>query len=245
MKWSSFTPANLREKGRQLHRRWLASRYALPAVELADLAPPDTPVAPPILDHICMPPHYYRQDHDDFTPLMKLARARQPKIIVELGTAHGNTTANLCRHCPGARVFTVNAPVEEMTGAITTFGLRREEIGSVYRQHGFAAQVTQIYANTLRLDLAPHLHGQPVDLGIVDACHDTEYVLNDFQKLRPHLAPQGLILLHDTHPSMEDHLMGSYVACLKLRQQGFDVRWLRDTWWAVWQPSWPAPVRRS
>lgn len=241
MKWSSFTPANLKEKCRQAHRHWLAWRYALPTVDLSELVPVQTAIAPPLLDHICMPPYYYCHDHDDFTPLMQIARARQPAIIVELGTAHGNTTANLCRNCPAARIFTVNAPIEEMTGAITTFGLTRDEIGVVYRNNGFAHQVTQIYANTLHLDLAPHLQNRLVDIGIVDACHDTEYVLNDFHKLRPHIAPNGILLLHDTHPSMQDHLLGSYVACLLLRRQGFDVRWLRNTWWAVWQPHWPSP----
>jgi predicted O-methyltransferase YrrM len=238
MKWSSFTPANLREKWRQVRIRQLARKHSLPEVDLGTLIAPDIVIQPPILDQACMPPHYYKADHDDFTPLMKLARALDPKVVVELGTAHGNTTANLCLNCPGAQVFTVNAPVELMTGDRTTFGLKRDEIGAVYRQHGFGNRVTQIFANTLDLDLAPHLQGRRIDLGIVDACHDTDYVINDFFKLLPHLSTNALVLLHDTHPSMDDHLRGSYVACMKLRRQGHDVRHLRDTWWGVWRQTW-------
>jgi hypothetical protein len=33
---------------------------------------------------------------------------------------------------------------------------------------------------------------------------------------------------------MRAHLGGSYIACMKLRRQGFDIRHLTGTWWAVW-----------
>jgi hypothetical protein len=242
MKLTSFTVANLREKWLQLRIKQLRQRHALPEVELGALLGRAVEIAPPILEQACMPPHYWKTDHDDFTPLMKLARALAPKVIVELGTAYGNTTANLCQNCPGARVFTVNAPLDLMTGVVTTFKLTREDIGSVYRQHGYGERVTQIFANTLDLDLAPHLRGEKIGLGIVDACHDIEYVINDFLKLLPHMAPGGIMLLHDTHPSMEDHLRGSYVAGMKLREQGHDIRHLRDTWWGIWRPDWQASL---
>ncbi len=156
--------------------------------------------------------------------------------MLELGTAHGNTTANICRQCPGATVYTVNALPEQISGDIITFALTKDEIGRAFRRHGFGDRVTQIYANTLHLDLSPYLQPRTVDFAIVDACHDTPFVVNDFHKVEPYMKPGGLVLLHDTHPSMEEHLVGSYRACMLLRKQGYDIRHLEGTWWGVWQP---------
>jgi hypothetical protein len=86
----------------------------------------------------------------------------------------------------------------------------------------------------MQLDLAPYLAHSSVDLAIVDACHDCEYVINDFLKVVPYIRPGGMVLLHDTHPSLSLHLWGSYRACMVLRQRGFDICHIKDTWWGVW-----------
>lgn len=214
--------------------RLLSSLCALPVNGLESLTNPQVSVKPPIMDDIALPPYFGNDDHDDYTPLMKLAQGRQPKIILELGTAHGNTVANLCRHCPGAKIYTVNAPADEMTGDVITFSLGSEEIGRVYRAHGYGERVTQIFQNTLELDLTRWLPAGSVDLAIIDACHDVRYVLNDFRKVRPYMATGGLVLFHDTHPSLAKHTVSSYLATLLLRLRGYDVRHIRDTWWGFW-----------
>lgn len=222
----------------QLQKLWLLYhrvRYALPTVTLAEVAPNDLPLRAPILQDICMPPYFGATDHDDFTPLMKIARSLQPRLIVELGTAHGNTVANLCNQVDSCRVYTVNAPVEMQTGDAITFQLTRDEIGRAYRQSGFGDRVVQIFENTLDLDLSRYMADACVDLAIVDACHDTPYVVNDFLKVKPFVREGGVVLLHDTHPSVAGHLGGSYTACLLLRKKGFDVRHLENTWWAIWE----------
>jgi len=216
-------------------RRVLRSFHALPTIELAEIARDEVQLEPLILDDICLPPHHDPPDHDDATPVLKIARSRQPRVILEFGTAYGNLTANLCRQCPQARVYTVNAPVEEQTGVLTSFDLTKEQIGRVYRAHGFAPRVVQIYADTMRMDLSPHFPKPVVELAIIDACHDTEYVINDFRKVQPFVIPGGLVLFHDTFPSLyTSHLDGSYRACLELRRQGHDIRHLKNTWWGVW-----------
>jgi predicted O-methyltransferase YrrM len=223
----------LRRRLTQLNQRVWKARYGLPEVTLESLNP--APAAePPIMDNICMPPYFGPKDHDDYLPLMRIARGLNPRTIVELGTAHGNTVANLCRNCPGAHIVTVNAPMEEQTGKITTFDLTRERIGVVYRRHGFERRVTQIFANTLHMDLAPYVGSGRVDLAIVDACHDAPYVVNDFHKVIPFVRPGGVVLLHDTHPSMHKHLAGSYQGCMQLRREGYDIRHIEHTWWGVW-----------
>jgi hypothetical protein len=219
-------------------RRFMWRNDLLPEIDYEELTgqPPVSLIDDAIRDGFCMPPLYLPEmaSHDDFSPLMGVVLARHPNIVLELGTAQGNTVANICRLLPEAHVFTVNAPVEEQTGVITTFELSRDEIGCVYRAYGYGDRVTQIFANTLHMDLSQYLVSSSVDLAIVDACHDTEYVLNDFGKIVSYVKPGGGVMFHDTHPSMEGHLLGSYRACVLLRRRGYDIRHLQNTWWAVW-----------
>lgn len=205
----------------------------LPELEI-DLKAKSVEILPAILDDICLPPYHAPDDHDDFLPLMHIARLLRPRLVVELGTAHGNTVANICQQCPDATVYTVNALAQQQTGEIVTYSLTQGEVGRVYRANGFEDRVVQIFENTLYLDLSKYLKRRRVDLAIIDACHDRDYVINDFLKVRPFVRPEGVVLFHDTHPSMEGHLAGSYVACMKLRRRGYDIRYVRNTWWAIW-----------
>jgi predicted O-methyltransferase YrrM len=223
---------------------WLLTRYRLPTVHLEDLVGMRVTSVDPILDDVCMPP-YFGAEHDDFTPLVTIARWLRPRLVLELGTAHGNTVANLCREIDDCRVYTVDAPAEMQSGVLTTYKLKVEEIGRVYRDRGYGSRVVQILRNTLELDLSEYLQPTSVDLAIIDACHDTAYVLNDFSKVEPYVRPGGVVLFHDTHPSMSAHLGGSYRACLFLRRKGFDVRHIANTWWAFWSRGSAAPLEQD
>jgi predicted O-methyltransferase YrrM len=229
---------------RRSWRRLVSPLRRLPAVELEALVPQAVEIEPPIMKDICLPPYHKFDDHDDYTPLMKIVKALQPSVVLELGTAHGNATANICRQSPRTKIYTVNAPVEQQTGELTTYDLTVDEIGRVYREHGFSERVVQIFANTLHLDLSKYFKEPVVELAIIDACHDTEYVINDFRKVKPYVKPGGIVLFHDTSQSLTpSHLDGSYRACLKLRREGHDIRQLENTWWAVWvnEPGQAAP----
>lgn len=213
----------------------LKLRYKLPMVDITDLVQGNYQIPSPILEDVCLPPYFIgTHDHDDFHPMMKIILAVNPKILVELGTAHGNTVANICQACPESKVYTVNAPAVEQTGKIVTYSLQPTEIGRVYQKYGYTSQVTQILKNTLELDLSEYLPLGSVDLAIIDACHDTDYVVNDFFKVLPFMSTKGVILLHDTHPSMKGHLIGSYVACMQLRKKGYKIRYVSGTWWGIW-----------
>lgn len=227
----------------RLIRRFLA----LPPIEIDDLAPPLEGGERDrfIQDHVNMPP---RPDcglfHDDLGTLIRILRAIRPSRILELGTGRGNATANLCLFSE-AQVFTVNALEEQISGKTVTFILSRKEIGQVYRDYGYENRVTQIYCDTLDFRPLDYVESGSVDLAVIDACHDTDYVMNDFRILLPTLSEGALVLFHDTHPSREDHLEQSYDACVRLRVQGFDVRYIRDTWWGIWRNGeflWHHPV---
>lgn len=206
----------------------------LPPVSFEELLAGYSVSLPPlIVEHCCLPPYQGPIDHNDMTPLLQITAVSRPAVILELGTAYGNTVANLA-NVSNARIFTVNALPEQISGDLITFALRQEDIGSVYRERHLQDRVTQIYENTLSLDLSRYLIGPVVDLAIIDACHDTEFVMSDFLVVAPFIREGGIVLLHDTHPSMRGHLAGSYIACMQLRRQGFDVRHISGTWWGIW-----------
>jgi predicted O-methyltransferase YrrM len=233
---ASVAKRKMRTVGRRLKWRVLSELFKLPAIRLDSVASaPRLEVCEPIVDDLCMPPIPGGPGHDDLGAVLRIARSCRPQLICEIGTAHGNLTANLLRNCPGAKMVTVNAPAELQSGNSVTYTLTPSEIGRVYRRYGYDKRVLQLLVNSLDLDLGQHVEPCSIDLAIVDGCHDTEFVLNDFGKLRPYVRPDGVVLFHDTNPSQEGHLAGSYRACLLLRKDGFDVKWIRNTWWGYWQ----------
>lgn len=217
------------------HLRW--APYKLPSITYLDVTGNATidAIRNPEMRDICMPPYVGDPTFRDFDALIGIAMKLQPRLVIELGTAYGNTVANLCRFVADLHVVTVNAPAREQSGALTTFELTADEIGRVYRSCGCSDRVTQVLANTLTMDLSGYVADASCGLAIIDACHDTEYVLNDFHKIRSFSSEGGYILFHDTHPSMRGHLRGSYMACMRLRKQGFDVRHLVGTSWGIWR----------
>jgi len=239
---TSLIPTRLRKilaRGKRWTRgipgRFEAWRYGLPEIE------PDflfrnrpRPHFKPITDDCYMPP-YRGSSHNDLEFLLTLGHQLDPAIVLELGTAYGNTVANLCLACTTARILTVNALPEQISGEHVTEVLAQEDIGRVYRDAGFAERVTQIFANTLDLALDEYSEPNSIDMAIIDACHDTDFVIHDFELVAPFVRPDGFVLLHDTHPSMERHLGSSYRACMALRREGYDIRHVRGTWWAVWK----------
>lgn len=236
VKWRAEALSESFQLGKDKFRKDMFVRMwgGLPSVAIDDIAPPLKEPLEIIHDHICLPPYYVTSSHDDFSPLMRIVKHYRPKVIFEVGTAHGNTVANLCQNSD-AKIVTVNALPEQMSGHLTTFTLNKSEIGCVYKSHGFENRVTQIFENTLNLDVKKYFATPSVDLAIIDGCHDKYFVINDFKRILPALTPEAIVLFHDTHPSMADHLAGSYKACVKLRHAGFDVNHLKDTWWALWK----------
>jgi predicted O-methyltransferase YrrM len=227
-------------RSQRAKRTMMKRLFELPAFSLEEKFGPKLEGIRPIPEWCCMPPYLGPKSHDDFEPLMRIVRKLRPSVVIELGTAYGNTVANICREAPDARIYTVNALPDEQSGDLVTCELSKDEIGSVFRKSGYGGRVTQIYENTLHLNLSQYMGGDKADLAIVDACHDTDYVMNDFYKVKPFVRPGGIVLFHDTHPSMEGHLEGSYMACMKLRARGYDILHIPDTWWGIWQ----APERK-
>ena len=122
-----------------------------------------------------------------------------PRILLEIGTSHGKTTALMALNAPNGTVYTVNIPPEEIAegGKNVTFAPSREDIG---RYHRFRRcdNVRQILANTARWE--PDFG--PIDVVFIDGCHDAEFVYNDTRKVLKQCRPGSIVMWHDFNPNL-------------------------------------------
>ena len=200
---------------------------------MEDLGIPQKDFAPIFFEEICIPPYRGEETLNDYSVLFSILDFSKPKEILELGTGYGNITANICASLD-SQVFTLNALPEQISGRETTYTLTSDEIGQVYKAHGCSERIVQLFADTKKMELKKYLPVRGMDFAIVDACHDADYVMNDFLKIQPFMAPASIVLLHDTHPSMRNHYIDSYIACMYLRKLGHNIKFVKNTSWAIW-----------
>lgn len=227
--------------------RFFWQNFRLPEVGIQELGIDFKSYSPKYLEHICLPPYYGEKEFDDYSVIMSVIASRRPSLILELGTAHGNTVANICNLCD-AQVYTLNALPDQISGNKITFTLDKDEIGIIYREKGYSDRVIQIFENTLNIDFRHYLKKKSVDFVFIDACHDSDFVVNDFLKIRPLLTDSAIVLFHDTNPQIEKHYIDSYVGCMYLRKMGYNVKQLDNTSLGIWSASKPKsflPMRMS
>jgi predicted O-methyltransferase YrrM len=121
------------------------------------------------------------------------------KILLEIGTGRGLTTALMAENAPHATVHTVNIPPDEIVegGRFTTFAPSLDEIGSYVRERQLS-NVAQIFANTAQWE--PDFG--PLDVAFIDGCHDADFVYHDTRKVLAHCREGAVILWHDFHPGL-------------------------------------------
>jgi predicted O-methyltransferase YrrM len=224
----------------QDYRWWFFYNYfTLPSISLDQIIGDNSLIDPPIKENLCLPPFEGPISINDIGPLLAITKQINPKNILELGTAYGSTVSNLCLVCEGY-IYTVNALPEQIEGKNITFRLDKSEIGYIYRKYGFENRVQQIYENTKKLNVSSGIPIGVINLAIIDACHDIDFVINDFLVIQPFLNNKSIIFLHDVHPSMQGHLKDSYLACMYLRRMGYNLKYLSNTWWGIWQSENPS-----
>ncbi|HEX7010990.1 MAG TPA: class I SAM-dependent methyltransferase, partial [Phycisphaeraceae bacterium] len=171
-----------------------------------------------------------------------------PGTILEIGTAHGQTTALMSRNAPQATIYTVNIPPEEIAagGQAVTFAPSRQEIGQAYREAG-CVNVQQILANTAHWE--PDFG--PIDVAFIDGCHDAEFVYNDTRKVLARCRPGSLILWHDFAPALAHNFDWIHQVCLgveRLYREGWlvdRILHLRDSWVGLYRVPGQAVARSA
>lgn len=129
-------------------------------------------------------PKEYRQM--EYVPLMiELVKLLKPNTYVELGTKRGHTISQI-------------APLVK-----TAIGVDSVPMKSTA---GFT------FVNMTTLEYAATLEGRKpfIDMLFIDADHEWNALNADFNAFNPFVKPNGIILMHDTHPIMPELAVEGY-----------------------------------
>lgn len=130
--------------------------------------------------------------------LLALIALRKPRRMFEIGTYDGSTTRRLAAAAPAAHVWTLDLS-PELAGASTEAGTRDHAaaglVGRAFHGTPEATRITQIFSDS-RLFEPRELAGT-MDLVIVDAGHELEFVRADTRTALTLRSPIGVIAWDD------------------------------------------------
>jgi cephalosporin hydroxylase len=144
------------------------------------------------------------QKPSELEALIGLMRQRQPRTVVEIGTAHGGTLFALCQAAAvRATVVSIDLP-----GGLFGGGYSKDE---ARRFKAFARPGQRLW--TLRRDskspwtlrrLRWLLRGRSIEFLMIDGDHTYEAVRRDWELYEPLVSNDGLIAFHDIveHPHL-------------------------------------------
>ena len=143
------------------------------------------------------------QNLQEIGGLYALVAARQPRVVVEIGTAQGGTLYLWSRAAAaGATLISIDMPGE--MGSVRPVNRR------IYRRFGRQRGVT---VHTIDADShGPQAHarlqsllaGRPIDFLFIDGDHSYAGVKADYEGYQRYLAPDALVALHDIKVSSPD-----------------------------------------
>jgi predicted O-methyltransferase YrrM len=165
------------------------------SLEVSDLPAPGTPV-----QMLLIAPGYGGMSAQDLYALLRVVLWVKPKVIFEIGTFQGVTTAHMAVNSE-AQIYTLDLPQDAATDlkgyapSDAALVQARGQIGSFYRQFNSDGRIHQLFGDSRTFDYAPYYGA--VDLVLVDACHLYDYVLSDSRHASRLLGPRGAIVWHD------------------------------------------------
>jgi hypothetical protein len=131
-----------------------------------------------------------------------LCRAIQPKLVFEIGTLTGYTTAHFALNAPeDCKVVTLDLPPGAdpvlRTGGTDSIhiGLNKERKRYLWEGSRAAGKIQSLFGDSARFDYSPY-HGR-VDLFFIDGAHSYEYVRADTLNALKCCHPGSVIAWHD------------------------------------------------
>jgi predicted O-methyltransferase YrrM len=163
--------------------------------EVSDLPAPETPI-----QMLSIAPGYGGMPAQDLYALLRIVLWIKPKVIFEMGTFQGVTTAHMALNSD-AQIYTLDLPQDVATDlngyTLSDAALLqvRDQIGRFYRQFNHDGRIHQLFGDSRTFDYAAY-YGS-TELVLVDACHLYDYVLSDSRHAARLLGPRGVIVWHD------------------------------------------------
>ena len=190
-------------------------RLDLPLAEPEKLSPTHGSVIIPVLY-----PLFAGEDAPliDLVFLLNLARGRNARRILEVGTYRARTTYALHLNCPGATI--VSYDIQALPSDYRTKLLSSEEV---------SLRVTpfQNGAGTLRNE-------ERFDLIFVDGSHRLEDVVEDTRLALRLVAPKGIVVWHDYRPNDYHTAELRVPEALSVFKDEYQLWWARGTTCAVY-----------
>jgi predicted O-methyltransferase YrrM len=146
------------------------------------------------------------QKPKELAALLKLVRAREPQVIVEIGTAKGGTLYSLSQVAPETcLLISLDLPGGAFGGGYTE---RQASLMRTFVRDGQSVEFLRAdsHAASTRQQLLELLADVPIDLLFIDGDHTYEGVRKDFEMYAPLVATHCLIAFHDVlpHPDVPD-----------------------------------------
>lgn len=132
-----------------------------------------------------------------------LAKAKKPKIFVELGTFAGNSYFAFCQTIKEFRLGTQAYAVDTWAGDIHMGQFDDSFYQIVVEENKKYSDFSQLIRKTFD-DAAHGFLDKSIDLLHIDGTHTYEAVKNDFETWYPKLAPGAVVIFHDTNVHRDD-----------------------------------------
>ena len=167
---------------------------------------------------------------DYYFALGAIARAVEPREIIEFGTYRGVGTLVLALNAPDARIHTIDLPEDASPrdslnssdrALVTT---NRHRLGEVFRGSTVASRVVPIQADSKSIRLADLV--KQADLVLVDGGHSTELITADTENALAVIRDGGVVLWDDYwwfHPDVVAYLDSRADALKMCRIEGTNL----------------------
>ena len=130
--------------------------------------------------------------------LYGVVRAKRPQVIVEIGSARGRSTCAMalaCKQNEQGHVYAIDPHDLNPWTEIGTGGQTEQFLRSRLRNYRLE-EWCDIIVRTSREAAREWI--RPIDLLFIDGDHSFDGVRDDFELFRPWMAPDSLVLFHDT-----------------------------------------------
>ena len=142
--------------------------------------------------------------------LMKRVREKQPRVIVEIGTAKGGTLFLFCQHAADdATIISLDLPFGRNGGGYPKW---KEKLYAKFAKPGQTLHLMRAnsHLDETRTRIEALLKGRKIDVLMIDADHSYEGVKRDYDLYSPLVADDGFIAMHDVilnrfDPEIEVH----------------------------------------